>query len=76
METALSQLGEEVCKEWAKDNNIRAITTEDLEEWGEKLKKAKDKNLSCDDAFKLLDTIGKAVGVKMAKKKKKEGGGP
>ena len=41
--TELNRLGKLVAGEWAKDNNVRKITTGDVRKWGKALNQARDK---------------------------------
>ncbi len=52
----LSTLGKTIAAEWAKDNHVRKINTDDLKKWGNQLKSAK----SADDGSgsKITATLG------------------
>jgi len=41
-ETLLSELGELIGKEWARDNSVRKIDSSDLQRWGGRLKAVKN----------------------------------
>lgn len=41
--TKLNRLGKLVAGEWAKDNNVRKITTGDVRKWGKALNQARDR---------------------------------
>ncbi len=52
LQQELEILGEQIGREWAKDNNIRKIDTKMLQNWGESLVAAKDRG-----ADSLIDEI-------------------
>jgi len=51
----LDELGEIIVKEWAKDNDIRRIGTDDLRRWGGEMTDAARR--SADDVIKILQEI-------------------
>jgi hypothetical protein len=40
----LNAVGKDIAKEWAKDNKARKINSTDLENWGERMKKAAERD--------------------------------
>ncbi|ELR66559.1 hypothetical protein C942_04257 [Photobacterium marinum] len=51
----LDELGDLIGREWAKDNHIRKIDTDDLKQWGDHLRHAGKK--SADDVTAAIHTI-------------------
>lgn len=54
----LEGLGKKMAAEWAKDNNVRKISTDDLKRWGSELEKAKEEERG---GGKKLDEVIKKI---------------
>jgi len=58
-EILLTELGDLIGKEWAKDNMIRKISTSDVKRWGDELKRVKGS--SDDNVLRKLYDIKQEV---------------
>jgi len=58
-------IGDKICEEWAKPNNIRKINTKDLRKWGQKLK---DPPKECEKRHNILDEVENERKNKMGEK--------
>jgi hypothetical protein len=68
VKTTLVNLGKTIAAEWAKDNSVRKIKTDNLKEWGSQLKTAK--NADDGSGTKILSALGSikaAVATKLGK---------
>ena len=58
-ERLLDQLGELIGREWARDNSVRRISTEDVRRWGQDIVRAK--RLSEEEILEKLGVIRNEV---------------
>jgi len=61
MEKKFDELGEKIAGEWAKDNDVRSIDTDDLKEWNKKMEEAKNKDKG--DGKELNKALDKMIEV-------------
>lgn len=59
IQTLLGRLGEKIGTEWAKDNRIRKIDNTHLQQWGDELRRAKEREP--DDLIHAIQKIEKAA---------------
>jgi hypothetical protein len=66
LQSLLNPLGRKIAGEWAKDNDVRKIDTEDLQRWGDQMRSAKAKDAGTGDELKrVILTIQSEVNKKV-----------